>query len=66
MAKLIAACNITGPNGELIIAADPENNSIPEDWPEDFVQDLIRGGAAVDAEVADTVEEALGEEGDEA
>jgi hypothetical protein len=63
MGKLIAACNITGPNGELIVAADPENNTIPEDWPEDFVADLVRGGAAVDPDVvADTVDEALEEE----
>ena len=31
MAKLVAACNITGPNGELIIANDPEAGVI-HDW----------------------------------
>lgn len=62
MPKYIAVCNITGPNGEIIVAADPENNTIPEDWPEEFVQDFIRGGAIVDADAPDTVDEALGED----
>ena len=62
MPKLIAACNIVGPNGELIVADDPESNTIPEDWPEDFVQDLIRGGAAVEVEDAETVADIVPEE----
>ena len=62
MAKLIAACNITGPNGELIIASDPEANVIPDGWPEEFIEDMKRGGAIVEVEddfttVADIVPE---------
>lgn len=57
MAKLIAACNITGPNGELIVASDEENNTIPDDWPKEFVDSLIETGGAVQVEDVTSVED---------
>ena len=62
MAKLIAVCNITGPNGELVIADDPEAGVIPDDWPDWFINSLKEGGAIVEVEDADTVGDIVPEE----
>lgn len=62
MPKRIAAVNITGPNGEILVAADPDNNEIPDDWPEEFVTSLLETGGAVEVEDADTVADIVPEE----
>lgn len=43
----IAACNIVGPDGLPVYAGD----TIPDEWPEEVLEDLKRGGAVVDGEV---------------
>lgn len=41
-----AKLNIIGPNGELV----KDGDELPDDWPEEFVADLVKGGAVEEIE----------------